>query len=175
MLIAIITSNLLSPAPNGTFLFFILNSSFLISGLSLLSIFYMMSNNPVSRSFRPLLLLFIITNALFITSRARFAQWDVNTDVLIIGNVVLFAATAVSFYLFSRSMGSKNPLAIVRSVYGGVFSKMMICLITVFIYIIIAGKGVNKGGIFGCMFLYLLYTIIEVVILMKLSKQKKNV
>jgi hypothetical protein len=143
--------------------------------LPLPSIFYTMSNNPVSRSFRPLLLLFIITNALFITSRTRFVQWDVNTDVLIVGNVVLFAATAVSFYLFSRSMGSKNPLAIVRSVYGGVFSKMMICLITVFIYIIIAGKGVNKGGIFGCMFLYLLYTILEVVILMKLSKQKKNV
>jgi hypothetical protein len=134
-----------------------------------------MSNNTVSRSFRPLLLLFIITTALFITNRAWFAQRDVNTDVLIIGNVVLFAATVVSFYLFSRSMGSKNPLAVVRTVYGGVFSKMMICLITVFIYVIIVGKGVNKGGIFGCMFLYLLYTTLEVVILMKLSKQKKNV
>jgi hypothetical protein len=143
--------------------------------LPLPSIFYMMSNNTVSRSFRPLFLLFIITTALFITSRARFAQWDVNTDVLIIGNVVLFAATAVSFYLFSRSMGSKKPLAIVRAVYGGVFSKMMICLITVFIYVSIAGKGVNKAGIFGCMFLYLLYTVLEVAILMKLSKQKKNV
>jgi hypothetical protein len=135
----------------------------------------MMSNNSVSRSFRPLLLLFIITTALFITNRAWFAQRDVNVDVLIIGNLVLFAATAVSFYLFSRSLGSKNPQAIVRTVYGGVFSKMMICLITVFIYISIAGKGVNKAGIFGCMFLYLLYTIFEVAILMKLSKQKKNV
>jgi hypothetical protein len=134
-----------------------------------------MSNNSVSRSFRPLLLLFIITTALFITNRAWFAQRDLNVDVLIIGNLVLFAATAVSFYLFSRSLGSKNPQAIVRTVYGGVFSKMMICLITVFIYISIAGKGVNKAGIFGCMFLYLLYTIFEVAILMKLSKQKKNV
>ena len=134
-----------------------------------------MTNNTVSRSFRPLLLLFIITTALFITSRARFTRWDVNVDVLIIGNLILFTATAVSFYLFSRSWGSKNPQAIVRTVYGGMFSKMMICLIAVIIYLSIAGKGINKAGIIGCMFLYLLYTTLEVVILMKLSKQKKNV
>lgn len=134
-----------------------------------------MTNNSVSRSFRPLMLIFIVMTALFLTNRAWFSQRDVNVDVLIIGNLILFAATAVSFFLFSRSLGSKNPQAIVRTVYGGVFSKMMICLVAVFIYISIAGKGVNKAGIFGCMFLYLLYTTIEVVILMKLSKQKKNV
>jgi hypothetical protein len=132
-------------------------------------------NKTVSRSFRPLLLIFIVTTALFITNRARLSQWDIDVDVLIIGNLVLFAATAVSFFLFTRSLNSKNPQAIVRTVYSGVVSKMMICLVTVFIYISIAGKGVNKAGVIGCMFLYLLYTTIEVITLMKLSKQKKNV
>jgi hypothetical protein len=136
---------------------------------------YMMTNTSVSKAFLPLLLIFIITTALFLTSRARLSQWNADVDVLIIGNVVLFAATAVSFYLFSRSLGSKNPSAIVRTVYGGVFSKMMICLVTVFIYISIVGKNVNKAGIIGCMFLYLIYTTIEVIVLMKLSKKKKNV
>lgn len=134
-----------------------------------------MSKNTVARSFRPLMLIFIITTALFLTSRARLSQWDVDVDVLIIGNLVLFAASAISFFLFTRSLNSKNAQAIVRIVYSGVLSKMMICLVTVFIYISIAGKGVNKAGIFGCMFLYLIYTTIEVVTLMKLSKQKKNV
>ena len=134
-----------------------------------------MTNKTVLRSFRPLTLIFVITNALFLTSRARLSQWKVDTDVLIIGNLVLFAATALSFFLFSRSMGSKNAQAIVRTIYSGVLSKMMICLVAVFIYISIAGKGVNKAGIFGCMFLYLLYTTVEVTILMKLSKQNKHV
>jgi hypothetical protein len=132
-------------------------------------------NKTVSRSFRPLLLIFIVTTALFLINRARLSQWDIDVDVLIIGNLVLFAATAVSFFLFTRSLNSKNPQAVVRTVYSGVLSKMMICLVTVFIYISIAGKGVNKAGVIGCMFLYLLYTTIEVVTLMKLSKQKKNV
>jgi len=134
-----------------------------------------MTKKPVFKAFLPLLLIFIITTALFLFIQAELGQLSVDADVLIIGNVVLFAATAISFYLFSRSTDSKSPAAIVRSVYGGVFSKMMICLVTVFIYISIVGKGVNKGGIFGCMFLYLIYTTIEVIILMKLSKPKKNV
>jgi hypothetical protein len=134
-----------------------------------------MTNNTVLRSFRPLILIFIITTALFISGRAWLNRWNVNGDVLIIGNLVLFAATALSFFLFSRSLGSRNGQAIVRTVYTGVLSKMMVCLLTVFIYISIAGKGVNKAGIFGCMFLYLLYTTAEVAILMKLSKQNKHV
>ena len=89
-----------------------------------------MTNKPVSRAFRPLLLIFIITNVLFLTSRARLTQWDVNVDVLIIGNLIVFAASAVSFYLFTRSLHSKNPQAVVRTVYSGVVSKMMICLVT---------------------------------------------
>jgi hypothetical protein len=132
-------------------------------------------NKTVARSFRPIMLIFIVTTALFLTSRARLSQWDIDVDVLIIGNLVLFAAAAISFFLFTRSMNSKNPQAIVRTVYSGVLSKMMICLVAVFIYISIVGKGVNKAGIFGCMFLYLIYTTIEVITLMKLSKQKKNV
>jgi len=135
-----------------------------------------MTTKTVLRSFQPLLVIFFITNILFLTNRARLSQWwDLNVDVLIIGNLILFAATAVSFYLFTRSLNSKNPQAVVRTVYSGVVSKMMICLVAVFIYISIAGKGVNKAGIFGCMFLYFLYTTLEVAILMKLSKQKKNV
>ena len=132
-------------------------------------------NKTVFRSFRPLVLIFVITNALFLTSRARLNQWNIDVDVLIIGNLVLFAATAVSFFLFTRQLNSKNAQAIVRTVYGGVLSKMMICLVAVFVYISIAGKDVNKGGVFGCMFLYVLYTTLEVVTLMKMSKQKKNV
>ncbi|THU40679.1 hypothetical protein FAM09_00765 [Niastella caeni] len=134
-----------------------------------------MTNNSVFRAFRPLMVIFIATTALLITNRARLSQWDADVDVLIIGNLVLFAATALSFYLFTRQLNSKNAQAVVRTVYGGVLSKMVVCLLTVFVYISVAGKGVNKAGVFGCMFLYMLYTTFEVIAVMKLSKQKKNV
>jgi hypothetical protein len=133
-----------------------------------------METKKAGRSLLPVIVFFIITNSLFLSLRSRFERWDTDTDVLIIGNVVLFIATLISFYLYNKSMSTKNAHAIVRMVYAGVLSKMMICLVGIFIYIIIAGKGVNKGGIFGCMFLYIVYSVIEVAALLKLSKQNKN-
>lgn len=63
----------------------------------------------------------------------------------------------------------------VRMIYVGMFVKLALCLFSSFLYIMIAGKEVNKGGIIGCMAIYLWYTILEVVVLLKVSKQKKNV
>jgi len=54
------------------------------------------------------------------------------------------------------------------------FLKMLICLIAAFAYIATFGKNVNKPAIFGCMFLYFLYTFVEVSILLRLSKEQKN-
>lgn len=134
-----------------------------------------MATKTVFRSFLPLLLIFIITNGLFVAGKAQLAQWNFDFNVLIVGNLVLFIAAIVSFLLFMKSMTSEKPQVIVRTVYSGVLAKMMICLIAVFIYIAMTGKGVNKGGVIGCMFLYLIYTFVEVAILMKLSKKKQHV
>lgn len=134
-----------------------------------------MTNKTGLKAFRPVLLTFIITTALFIAAKGMFARWNINTNVLIVGNLLLFLATAVSFYIYTRSLHSRNGLAVVRTLYGSILAKMMITLVAAFIYISSVGKGVNKGAVFGCMFLYLFYTFIEVSTLMKLSKQSKHV
>jgi hypothetical protein len=126
------------------------------------------------RSIRPILLLFIITTALFIAGKARLAAWGIDANVLIIGNLVLFAVTLLSIWIYTRSMATKNAYAITRTMYASVLVRMFACLIAVFIYLMIVGKGVNKGGIFGCLFLYFVYTGLEVAQLMKLNKQQKN-
>ena len=126
------------------------------------------------RSIRPLVLIFIITTALFIAGRSIIAGWNIDTDVLIIGNLVLFAVTLISFYFYTRSMDTKNPYAITRLMYGSLLVRMIVCLAAVLIYVLAVGKGVSKGAIFSCIFLYFIYTGVEVAILMKMSKQQKN-
>jgi hypothetical protein len=133
-----------------------------------------MATKSVRRSFLPLILIFIITTALFITGRSALERWNIDQQVLLIGNLVLFAVTLLSFFLYTRSMDSKNPYAITRLMYGSVLVRMVVCLVAVFIYVSIVGKGVNQGAVFGCLFLYFVYTGVEVAILMKLSKQQKN-
>ncbi len=121
-----------------------------------------------------IILLFLFSNAFFLTGRRWLEKIYVDTDVLIIGNCILFVATLLSFYLYSRSLKNNQPHQFLKYIYGGMFLKMLICLIAAFIYIASLGKDVNKAAIFGCMFLYFLYTFVEVSILLRLSKEQKN-
>lgn len=131
-----------------------------------------MTNKTGFKAFRPVLLIFIITTALFIAARSVFTGWNIDTHVLIVGNLLLFLASAVSFYIHTKNMHAKSGHAVIRTMYGSIMAKMVICIVAAFIYFSAAGKGVNKYAVFGCMFLYLIYTFVEVSILMKLSKTR---
>lgn len=122
----------------------------------------------------PFVLLFIILNVFFIVAKNWLAKKDVDHEVLIGGNLVLFLATALSFLVYQRSLNSANPTASVRGMYGSFMIKFFVCLIAAFAYIIIAKKNVNKPALIVCMGLYIVYTVIEVSVLQKLLKQKKN-
>ncbi len=132
------------------------------------------NNKQIKRAFAPILIIFAVTTTILIFSPSLDFLWGMSKKVMIIGNIILFLATTVSYYLYQQSLRSKNVQASFRMIYGGMMLKMMICLFTAFIYIMIVQKNVSKGAIFGCMFLYFLYTFVEVSIIMKLSSKLKN-
>ena len=45
-----------------------------------------------------------------------------------------------------------------RMIYGGMFAKMLICLFAALHLHHVVKKGCKQGAIFGCMFLYFVYT-----------------
>ena len=134
----------------------------------------MINRNRRRKPWWAIVVVFVLTNGLIIATRNWAERYKVDTDVLIIGNIVLVIATLVSFFLYYRSLNNNQPQAFLRYIYSGMFIKMLICLFAAFIYIAIT-DNVNKPALFGCMFLYFLYTFIEVSILLRLSKQQKNV
>lgn len=123
---------------------------------------------------RPLLLLFVILSAFFVAGKSMLARWEIDRDVLIAGNVLLVIVTLVSYSLLYRGIQSVNPHAFVRAMYGSFIIKFFIIAAAAFIYIIATKKHVNKPALAICMFLYLVYTFIEVSALTKMMKQKKN-
>jgi hypothetical protein len=133
-----------------------------------------MDNKIVIKAFTPVLVIFVIVNAILVVFPALFSKMKIDTSVMLVGNLILFLATFISFYFYYRSLRNNRVAVFLRLIYGAMFIKMMICLVTAFVYIIMTGKNVNKGAIFGCMFLYLIYTFVEVAVLMKLSKQNKH-
>jgi hypothetical protein len=126
------------------------------------------------KGFLPILLFFILLNGLFITGRPKLASWGADQDVLIIGNLILFLVTLASYFLAQKGLRNPNPYAFVRYVYGSIMIKLFVCMITAFIYISINKGNLNKPALFTCMGLYLVYTFMEIGVLMKQLRQKKN-
>ena len=128
----------------------------------------------IVKSFLPIVVIFVILNGFFIAGKTMLARWGVDQEVVIIGNLLLFVISIVSFLLGLRGLKNPNPHAFVRSVYTSMMLKLFICIIAAFIYISMYRDNINKPALFTCMGLYLLYTFVEVSILTKLLKGKTN-
>jgi len=126
------------------------------------------------KPFMPVVLLFVILNALFIAGKSLLQRWDADQNVLIIGNALLFVITIISFLLAQKGLRNTNTHAFIRAIIGGIMIKLFVFVIAAFIYISMFKKDINKPALFTCMGLYLVYTFFEVSVLTKQLKQKAN-
>lgn len=125
-----------------------------------------------NRQIFPLVLLFIIINTFLLLMPAFFEKYGIDRDVLIITNTLLFLTNFAAFFLQKRALKNANPNVFVRSMMGSMMIKMVALLGAFLVYVIMFGKTVNKPAIYISLFLYLLYLAVEVMIVMKLNKQK---
>ena len=121
-----------------------------------------------------MILVFMIVSGFFIVARNMLARWGVDQSVVIVGNLILFAVSLLSFLLSRRSLKSDNPNVFVRAMYSNFIIKLFVCVAAAFIYFTAAKPNINKPGLFVCMGLYVVYTVIEVSSLTKLLRTKKN-
>jgi hypothetical protein len=133
-----------------------------------------METSIFSRAFRPIFVLFVGIDLLLGIAEWLGSGWNIPVKVLIVGNTLLFAATGLSFFLHRKGLVDKNVQVFLRMMYSSVLLKMGVCLAAVLVYIFLAGREVSKAGILGCFALYIIYTFLEVKILMGLSKLQKN-
>jgi hypothetical protein len=127
-----------------------------------------------NRAIFPIIIVFVILNGVFLACRNMLERNGIDQEVLIVGNLVLFAATAISFSIAKMSLRSANPNAFVRGIYLSIMLKLFACIIAALIYIAIFKKDINKPALFTCMGLYLVYTFVEVRALTRLLKEKAN-
>lgn len=127
-----------------------------------------------AKIFLPILIVFLGVNVFSIVFSKTLEKVHIEQEVLLIGNLVLFCVTVLSFLLYQKAMMAGNTTNFIKNVYGGMFLKFFVCIIAAFIYIYNARQSVNKAGVFALMFLYLVYTFLEISIVMKNSKHKKN-
>lgn len=119
-----------------------------------------------------MILVFVFLNGAFVLGSSRLEHWKADQSVLILGNLLLFLVSLVSFLLTRRSLSNPNPNAFVRAMYGSFIIKFFVCAAVAFAYIMATKKEVNKPALFICMGLYVVYTVLEVAALTKILKRK---
>ncbi len=131
-----------------------------------------MSNSK--KIFTPIIIVFIIINALVIAGKSFLINKGFDVDFLIYANLLLFAISLGGAYIQKRGLQSSNNNVFVRGVYASMMLKMFVCMFAVLIYAFMYKTQINKPSLFTSMGLYIVYTIIEVSSLSKLARKKTD-
>jgi hypothetical protein len=97
-----------------------------------------------------------------------------NIGFLLSANVILFLLSFFAFFIQSRGVESTNINAFIRGVYSSILLKLFVVVIAIVIYILLMHGEVNKPSLFTAMAIYIIYTSIEVIQLMKLARKKDD-
>ena len=128
-----------------------------------------------NRTIIPLVVAFLIFGALVLVFRKSLEEFGFDWQVLSGGNLFLYIVTVFSMHLLSKGLHASNTQLFLRNAYGGIMVKLFASAAAAFIYILSTGGKVNKPSLFTLMGLYLVYTGIEIVVILKQSKARSNV
>jgi len=134
----------------------------------------MTNKTPTKKLYLPVALFFIIVNGGLVFFGPRLQNAGFDTSVTLGGNLILFAATLLSLFLYQRAMTHASTHGFLRNAYSGLMVKLFVCIAGVGIYAFARQGNINKYGILACVFLYIIYSVIEMRSLLRWNKERTN-
>ena len=128
-----------------------------------------------NKSIFPLVIVFLIVAVSILIFRNNLEDKGFDWQVLSGGNLFIYLVTMISMHMLRSGLHAENTHAFLSKAYGGTLVKLFACAGGAFVYIFMSGKNLNKPSLFACMALYLVYTFVEMKVILKQSNQKKNV
>ena len=129
----------------------------------------------VSKPAFPLIVLFVLVSLAFFLMKGWFVAHGVDYALVLGGNLLLFIVSFISLQFLQKALVHQNTSGFLRNLYSGLLLKLFACSIAAFIYIYMVGGKVNTKALFICLFLYLVYTFLEMRTVMAASRRiKKN-
>jgi len=126
---------------------------------------------PGNKALLTVVYFFLFVCALIFVAQILLPAKLVNYPVLYWGNLLLFLVGCITVRMTVKALSDKNTQVFLRMIYGSFLLKFFVFAIAAFIYINAFKKDLNKPALFGCLGLYMLYTIIEVRAALKQSKK----
>ena len=131
-------------------------------------------NQSLLKKLLPVIVFFILINALVVIFGYSLIAAGFNAGFLLAANVILFLLTCFGFFIQTKGVRSTNVHAFIRGVYSSLLLKMFVIVGAIVVYILIMSGQVNKPSLFTSMGIYLVYTSMEVIQLMKIARKKTN-
>ena len=126
------------------------------------------------KKFIPVIGLFLLINLIVFIFFNSLKEYGFNVAFLIVANIILFLLTFFGFYIQTRGVRSTNINAFIRGVYSSLLLKMFVIAGAILVYILALGGEVNKPSILTSLGIYLVYTFLEVVQLMKIARKNPD-
>lgn len=130
-----------------------------------------MNNTGIGNYLRPVIIFFILINALCISFGVRLDAKNINHNVLIVANLILFILTLIACFIHIKTVKNSNPYAFVRGVTLASVLKLLIIATSVIVYFMNA-ETKSIYAVISAMVLYIVYTIFEVKGAMKINRER---
>jgi len=114
-----------------------------------------------------IVVLFLILSVVFYSM--KFYAPAYQYQVLILGNAVMALLCIATFAMVKKQLNNR-PEAFVRSVSSSSFLKLIVCMVAILVYVMINKPNIHKPSVFMLMGIYLVYTIVETLILSKMAR-----
>lgn len=123
------------------------------------------------KTFIPSVCLFLLLNGLLALFQGMLARYGFSVRVLLFGNLFLFGLSLVSFLLQQKAARSASAQLFIRYFYISFLIKLVLVAAVALVYAKTAAR-VNRISVIACMLFYLIYTFIEISMLLKAGKRK---
>jgi uncharacterized membrane protein len=115
----------------------------------------------------PLFFLFVIVNSIVLWYQKDLDARKIDAMVVFASNCLLFILSVLSLAMHTRTVDKKNPNAAIRGILAATLLKLMVLGAAALAYLFFAGTSRSVYAVFVGMFLYIIYTFLEVRIASK--------
>jgi len=91
-------------------------------------------------------------------------------QVLESGNLIMALLTLLTYIIVNRHMEGSS-MAFVRGVYSASFLKLIVCMISILVYVLLNRAHIHKPTVFVLFGIYAVYTIMETWLLSKIVRE----
>jgi cobalamin biosynthesis protein CobD/CbiB len=120
------------------------------------------------------ILLYLIIWASLKAAKPWLVAHQVDISIAVGAHGLIWALTVISYRITQKSFENPNPQVSIRAIMGGFMIKFLVIALAAFIYIFLQRKLVNLPALYLAALFYILYTTIEVRLLLKQLKNRSD-